>query len=250
MALSGVILILMPAVFMSAYAVDDRNFARAHIPYLRFDGGARAKHCWPDEAKDSNDGKCKDFNSKAPIYYDVVDCADKYRKLVWWFWYGRQNPCTGSSGAHDNDWEHITINFIKDGSGAWKQDSVTWFQHDGWYTRRNTAKSPSVYVGKNAHGSYDNWCDGRGFVWEQDYCAGGCGYWDDFRNDKKGRRWTPTNIKHVSEVTGRVANRIKDEKYFDDTRLNRCIGANSRCVKGPCGCWRNNHTFPAPKCNV
>ena len=62
-------------------SVDDRNFARAHIPYLRFDGGARAKHCWPDEAKDSNDGKCKDFNSKAPIYYDVVDCADKYRKV-------------------------------------------------------------------------------------------------------------------------------------------------------------------------
>ena len=62
-------------------SVDDRNFARDHIPYLRFDGGARAKHCWPDEAKDSNDGKCKDFNSKAPIYYDVVDCADKYRKV-------------------------------------------------------------------------------------------------------------------------------------------------------------------------
>ena len=63
------------------FSVDDRNFARAHIPYLRFDGGARAKHCWPDEAKDSNDGKCKDFNPNAPIYYDVVDCADKYRKV-------------------------------------------------------------------------------------------------------------------------------------------------------------------------
>ena len=65
----------------SKISVDDRNFARAHIPYLRFDGGARAKHCWPDEAKDSNDGKCKDFNSNAPIYYDVVDCANKYRKV-------------------------------------------------------------------------------------------------------------------------------------------------------------------------
>lgn len=108
-----------------------------------------------------------------------LSTADTYRRhlmmmimfklfqLVWWFWYGKQNPCTGSSGAHGNDWEHITINFIKDGSGAWKQDSVTWFQHDGWYTRSNTAKSPSVYVGKNAHGSYDNWCDGKGFVWEQ-----------------------------------------------------------------------------------
>lgn len=108
-----------------------------------------------------------------------LSTADTYRRhlmrmimfelfqLVWWFWYGKQNPCTGSFGAHGNDWEHITINFIKDGSGAWKQDSVTWFQHDGWYTRSNTATSPSVYVGKNAHGSYDNWCDGKGFVWEQ-----------------------------------------------------------------------------------
>jgi len=91
----------------------------------------------------------------------------EFFQVVWWFWYGRQNPCTGSSGAHDNDWEHITINFIKDDSGAWKQDSVTWYQHDGWYTRSNTATSPSVYVGKNAHGSYDNWCDGKGAVWEQ-----------------------------------------------------------------------------------
>ena len=108
-----------------------------------------------------------------------LSTADTYRRhlmmmimfelfqLVWWFWYGKQNPCTGSFGAHGNDWEHITINFVKDGSGAWKQDSVTWFQHDGWYTRSNTATSPSVYVGKNAHGSYDNWCDGKGFVWEQ-----------------------------------------------------------------------------------
>ena len=37
-------------------------------------------------------------------------------------------------------------------------------------------------LGKIAHGSYDINCDGHGFVWEADYCAGGCGYWDDFRS--------------------------------------------------------------------
>ena len=51
---------------------------------------------------------------------------------------------------------------------------------------------PNVWVGKIAHGSYDNWCDGHGAVWEQDYCAGGCGYWDDFRNDNDNSRWRPS----------------------------------------------------------
>ena len=26
-------------------------------------------------------------------------------------------------------------------------------------------------------------------MWEGDYCAGGCGYWDDFRNDDEDSRW-------------------------------------------------------------
>ena len=40
-------------------------------------------------------------------------------------------------------------------------DSVTWYQHNGWYTRRNTEPNPTIYVGRNSHGSYDNSC-GRG----------------------------------------------------------------------------------------
>ena len=110
--------------------------------------------------------------------------------------------------GHDDDWEHININFIKTGD-TWEQDSVTFNQHSGHYTRYNVQTNPDVWIGKVAHGSYDNWCDGHGFVWEGDYCAGGCGYWDDFRNDDENSRWFPTVIKHVSEVTDDQVNRLK-----------------------------------------
>ena len=28
--------------------------------------------------------------------------------------------------GHGDDWEHITVNFVKDGEGEYVQDSVTW----------------------------------------------------------------------------------------------------------------------------
>ena len=224
------------------------EFAKERIPLIRFDGGAKG-HCYPDLASDENNGECRAFNPDAPIYYDFVEC-EGYAKLVWWIWYGWQGDCILDQGSHDNDWEHITVNFIKKGA-VYEQDSVTWFQHSGWYTRNAKDLHPNIYVGKNAHGSYDNWCDGVGFLWEQDYCAGGCLYWDDYRNDNENSRWTPHNILHVSEVSGAVANRIKGEKYFKDPKLNKCEGSDDRCVAfPPCGCWRNNHEFPAPVCDA
>ena len=44
--------------------------------------------------------------------------------------------------------------------GKWVQDSVTFYQHDGWYTRK-IDKNPEVWVGKTSHGSYDMRCDGK-----------------------------------------------------------------------------------------
>jgi hypothetical protein len=46
-------------------------------------------------------------------------------------------------------------------------DSVTWYQHNGWYTRQNTELNPTVYVGRNSHGSYDNPCHSYTFPWHQ-----------------------------------------------------------------------------------
>ena len=77
--------------------------------------------------------------------------------------------------GHGDDWEHITVNFVRDGKGEYVQDSVTWllsiillnlhffpglidkvslltsffrFQHSGWYTRQNFEASPDVFIGK------------------------------------------------------------------------------------------------------
>jgi len=227
---------------------DSLAFAKARAPLLRFDQGAGG-NCFPDEALDSNDGKCRDFNKNAPIYYDFVECGN-YAKLVWWMWYGWQKPCTGNSGKHGNDWEHITTNFFKK-NGQWQQDSVTRFQHGGWFTRQDVTKNPWIFVGKVAHGSYDVWCDGSIKRWLGTHgCSGGCGYWEDYRNVKEGKSviWKPHNIKHISEVKGTVSKRVTGEKYFNDPKLNKCNGPNARLV-GTSGCWRNNHVFPAPVCD-
>jgi len=229
------------------------DWAMEHRPLLRFDGGA-GSYCYPDEATNDNNEQCKPFNPDAPIYYNIVFCGN-FMKLAWHFWYGKQKGCDpfGVDHGHGDDWEHITINFARSSEEeSWVQDSVTWFQHSGWYTRKNTATNPDVYIGKIAHGSYDNWCDGVGFVWEYDYCAGGCGYWDDFRNDNENSQWLPHNIKHVTEVTDDQVDRVNNYKYFDDPEKNNCAGSDSRCIglDGPCGCWRNNHKFGADVCDV
>jgi len=223
-----------------------QEWALQHVPLIRFDGSAQ-DYCYPDEATNENNGQCKPLNPDAPIYYKIVRCGE-FLKIAWHLWYGHQKGCDpfGVDHGHDDDWEHININFIHVGD-QWVQDSVTFNQHSGHYTRANTQPHPDVWIGKIAHGSYDITCDGHGFVWEADYCAGGCGYWDDFRNDNENSRWMPHNIKHVSEVTDDQVNRVNNYKYFDDPKKNKCEGFDYRCIgaEGPCGCWRNDHTFPA-----
>ena len=105
-------------------------------PFLRFDGSAQ-DYCYPDEATNSNNGQCAGFNPAAPIYYKIVRCGD-FLKLAWHLWYGLQRGCDplGVDSGHDDDWEHITVNFVRDNQ-TWQQDSVTFSQHGGHYTRRN-----------------------------------------------------------------------------------------------------------------
>ena len=92
-----------------------------------------------------------------------------------------------------------------------------------------------------------------------------------FRNDNEHTQWLPSNIKHVSEVSRSEdqvnrysynltmmvkANlsifRILEYKYFDEAYKHSCNGHSFRCIGalGFCACWRNNHTFPAPICDV
>ena len=56
-------------------------------------------------------------------------------------WYGHQKGCDpfGVDHGHDDDWEQITVNFVLE-AGAWLQDSVTFHQHSGHYTRSGSPR--------------------------------------------------------------------------------------------------------------
>jgi hypothetical protein len=104
-----------------------------------------------------------------PAYYDIAYVNDS-TFITYWFFYGFQSSCFGDLGAHDADWERVTVRV----AGGQLRD-VVYFQHDGRYTRRADTiqvegEHPVVYSGKNAHGSYHN--SGG---------SGGCLYFEDFR---------------------------------------------------------------------
>ncbi len=103
-------------------------------------------------------------------YFDVqVSPEDDRRVFIdYWVIYARQPNCTGNSGGHDYDWEHIVVQFNRTN---WNRSTVTYFQHSGSFTKRLNSDHPTVFVGKVGHGSYDN--SGG---------SGGCCYWADYRN--------------------------------------------------------------------
>jgi hypothetical protein len=212
------------------------------VPVFHFDGCA-AEYCYPDTPDPEHDGRCiTTFDSLAPVYYEGQWCSSKYYKLAYWVWYGRQQDCFPGTGSHNNDWEHVILNFDYTSADEFVLESVTFYQHQGWYTRgiEATAPQPDVYVGKIGHGSYHNWCDGVGLIWEADYCQGGCGYWDDFRNDINGIQWKPTNLIPLDEakkIEGSIGDRVKNEDYAD---LEACEGSFDR-VLTTAGCWQNNY---------
>ena len=212
------------------------------VPLVRFDGSA-AGYCYPDTPSAENDGRCiTTFNQDAPVYWEGQYCSSNSYKLAYWFWYGWQQECGFGTGDHNNDWEHIILNFNIDNEGVFTIESVTFFQHKGWYTRSQSFKDINVWVGKIGHGSYHNWCDGWGFLWEADYCMGGCGYWDDFRNDTYGIQWKPTNLIPLDEaknIAGPIGDRVKNEDYCD---IPSCEGSSDR-VLTTAGCWQNNFTL-------
>ena len=92
-----------------------------------------------------------------------------------------------------------------------------------------------VYVGRIAHGSYHEGCNGNFFKGKcMSYCPGGCGYWDD-RRDNNGRyRLRSRNLKKLSDVTGKVA---RDGGNYCTER--NCNGKNKRDLYTS-GCWQNN----------
>jgi len=161
--------------------------ARRFVPIFRFDDGA-GDSCFPDDKRkiSSRDGNCAAFRRNAPVFVSTATCGD-YTVFKYNLWYGKQLTCFLNFGRGTNDNEYVEV-WLKGGAIAW----VGYYQHNGLYYRRVKSNGsgmagnrPVVHIGKNSHGAYHWGCTGNPF--SRNFCTGGCAYWDDFRNSRKGR---------------------------------------------------------------
>jgi len=203
---SSVVFLLLHSTTTTACTDDDvacqRAQAEKFAPLLRFDQKqGETNKCFPGNAETyynawivngNTDRICNtDYdsikNGTVPIYYQYSQCDSGNQYIRYWFFYDYQDECTLFFGAHDSDWERITVKINSNGT----LERVMYFQHSGWYTKEVTNieivenTHPAVYIGKNSHGSYH---DAGGI--------GGCGYFDDFRNpgEKDQRMATWQNL--------------------------------------------------------
>ena len=123
---------------------------------------------------------------------------------------------------------------------------VIYHLHAEHYTRvrgsfEQSGERPHVYIGKTAHGSYHAKCDGVcdfkelfvGCLGSVNYCQGGCGYWDDFRNP--GRR--VSYLRVIDLQRGKTIDGIK--RPARNICVEPCEGSGSRLIHTG-GCWQNN----------
>jgi hypothetical protein len=171
------------------------TLAATFAPALRFDGAASSFPMSAQEYYDdivvgagNNPVSLEERTSlltTAPTYYEMVACGDQIRIMYWWF-YGLQHSCAVDvpggapdngdwNGYHNGDWERVMVTLSEDKSQV---AAVTYWQHGGRYSRLAARSGfeilgthPVVYAGQVDHGSFH---DQGG--------AGGCLYWDDYRN--------------------------------------------------------------------
>ena len=198
---------IMPVAPMGSQPAERELVAR-FAPELRFDRAAVGYpmsaqtfyQAWKNYAGGDflveNTSKASLASGSIPTYYQFRQFGNQVRITYWWF-YGYQHPCAGSSGSHQGDWEHVmvTLNEAQTAIAA-----VTYFQHGDFYTRiggpldascggiigtgrcsgshgfESTGTHPVVYTAKTAHGSFhDSNSIGLGT-----YDA--CTYYGDYRN--------------------------------------------------------------------
>lgn len=182
-----------------------------------------------------------DFLTNTPTFVEY-DICDSYEVYTYWLWYGKQEGCFLTAGEHGDDWEHVSV-FTTDGL----VQKVTFYQHSGRYTRKRGTFSASgertyVYVGKVAHGSYHAKCDGQcsvtefftqGCLGSVNYCLGGCGYWDDYRNPgPKLDGYSLNDLQAGSTIDG-------ISRPNREVCVSSCAGSSSRSLDTS-GCWQNN----------
>jgi hypothetical protein len=236
--------------------------AQRFAPVLRFDQvqGAPDK-CLPGDAGDyyelrksgSKERVCNTDissieNGRVPIYYAYQDCSLDTTVIMYWFFYGYQDTCTGSLGSHDADWERVAVKIRNN-----RVERVQFYQHGGHYTRTPgelefvDGTHPVAYVGKNSHGSYH---DSGG--------SGSCLYFEDYRNpgsrDLRMQTWKNlVELKNTPEAPEWM--RTQSDVYFDGIpgplarginlcALPGCDGKDfqigSALCFGQCGCSKSS----------
>jgi hypothetical protein len=241
---------------------DVDQIAQRFAPLLRFDQkqGSPEK-CFPSSAaeyfkarKSGSNAQICNTNYQAveqgqiSTYYTYSQCGSNELVIMYWFFYGYQDTCTGSLGSHDADWERIAVK-IRDG----ELHRVMYFQHSGHYTRNPgrfetyLGDHPIVYVGKNSHGSYHD--DGG---------TGSCLYFEDYRNPGSNdfRMATWENLVHLTDKpTSPEWMRYKGSEYWDgisaplarNTQLCSMAGCRGKDFSlgttlcfGQCGCEKSD----------
>lgn len=243
-------LVLCPGVVLGNSGLDPQ----AYSPIWKFDQSA-SEYCFPDYPSAVNDGRCQHrLDVSAPVFYQVDSCGD-HTVFTYWLWYGKQKPCVAVfDDGHGNDWEHVSV-YVKPST---KQvELVVFYQHAGRYTvlpggYEQVNSRPVVYVGKVGHGSYSFGCSSKcrspTFVFffsdrclkNQNFCRGGCGYWDDFRNPAPDGSTTLTQGTLVSLQEGQTIDGIArpDRQVCITNEYKPCKGDENRKLTTS-GCWAN-----------
>ena len=235
------------STFLSVFALVATAYSNPerYLPIFKFDP-SQSEFCYPDYPSSQNDNRCvKNLNQNAPVFCEVDTCNGQ-TVYTYWLWYGWQRPCIRHfDKGHGNDWERISV-YVNPKTKKLAQ--VVFYQHSGYYTRgygkfESEGDRPVVYIGKVAHGSYHSHCNGRcsfkqffskGCFGDVEFCIGGCGYWDDFRNpglELRSGNLQPLRPGQSIDGIWRPNSRVCD--------IPSCEGAGYRSLKTS-GCWQND----------
>ncbi|MDI3288200.1 PAN domain-containing protein [Polyangium sp. 15x6] len=167
-----------------------RFLGEKFAPRLRFDGAANgypmSAQAFYDKAITQNAGISVNDDAASlstgaiPTYYQTITCGAQVR-LMYWFFYGYQEDCDGSSGSHPGDWERVMVTLSEDRS---RIAAVTYWMHGKSYTRLPARGSvaiedvthPVIYIGKDSHAAFYN----------QGGSSNTCLPWEEFRNNSTG----------------------------------------------------------------
>ncbi|XP_057369258.1 uncharacterized protein LOC130690267 [Daphnia carinata] len=163
--------------------------ALLYAPRLRFDSqsGDTLGQCLPGSAEDyfrlrqngftgriCNMDYISILDGRIPAYYEAAQC-DSDLIISYWYFYGYKDDCPMLPGdpGDDVNWGRYVVKVLNGN----QVDRVTFYQHEGWYTRHPgryevfESTHPVAYVGKLRQGTYHD--DGG---------SGTCCYFEDYRN--------------------------------------------------------------------